>query len=35
MKLITTDIAIESAVKFIKRNYPKFNKLEIWKTIGN
>lgn len=29
MKLITTDIAIEAVVRFIKRNYHKFTKLEI------
>ena len=26
MKLITTDIAIEAVVRFIKRNYHKFTK---------
>ena len=29
MKLITTDIAIEAVVRFMKRNYPKFTRLEI------
>lgn len=29
MKLITTDIAIEAVVKFMKRNYHKFTRLEI------
>lgn len=29
MKLITTDIAINAVVKFVKRNYPKSTRLEI------
>lgn len=29
MKLITTDIAIEAVVRFMKRNYHKFSRLEI------
>ena len=29
MKLITTDIAINAVVKFMKRNYHKFSRLEI------
>lgn len=29
MKLITTDIVIEAVVRFMKRNYHKFSRLEI------